>query len=178
MCWGVCSLYREKGSSMVKLLIAAVLLGGFSTYVVHSKHTSNTLPLPTTVHEFKSQARVNMRSFHLPQVNGKMVRFCLSHLNQCGKPAADAFCRINGFKEAFTFQRNGSDETTVTNFRQINCRHSAKTADADQVHDFSGDRIMLAENHLFRKDISNIVEHAPVVSRMAGARPPKGAFVG
>ena len=130
-------------------------------------------------HELKSQARVSMRSFHLPQVKGKMVRFCLSHLNQCGKPAADAFCRINGFKEAFTFQRNGSDETTVTNFRQINCRHSAKTVDADQVHDFSGDRIMLAENHpLSEIDISNIVEHAPVVSRMAGARPPKGAFVG
>ena len=122
---------------MVKLLIAAVLLGGFSTYVVHSKHTSNTLPLSTTkFHELKNQARVNMRSFHLPQVNGKMVRFCLSHLNQCGKPAADAFCRINGFKEAFTFQRNGSDETTITNFRQINCRHSAKTVDAAQGHDF------------------------------------------
>ena len=133
---------------MVKLLMAAVLVGGISTYVVHSKHTSVTLPLPPTkFHELKSQASVRMRSFHLPQVNGKVVRFCLSRLNQCGKPAADAFCRSNGFKEAFTFQRNESGETTATNFRQINCRHSAKTVDADQVHDYSDDRKMLAEHH-------------------------------
>ena len=60
---------------MVKLLIAAVLVGGFSTYVVHSKHTSNTLPLPTTkFHELKSQASV--RYAELSICRKSMERWC------------------------------------------------------------------------------------------------------
>ena len=75
--------------------------------------------------------------------------FCLSSLKQCGKPAADAFCHSKGFKEAFTFQRNESPAGAATNFRQINCRHPAKTADADQVHHASDNHTVLVKNQLF-----------------------------
>ena len=92
---------------MVKLLTLAALLAGISTYVLHSERASVTAPLPTTkFDQLNTEANVTMRSFHLPQVNGKIVPFCLSGSKQCGKPAADAFCHSKGFKEAFTFQRN------------------------------------------------------------------------
>jgi hypothetical protein len=124
------SLSKEP-NNMAKLLIVAVLLAGVSTFVLHSKHTSVTTTLPTTkFDQLKIKANVTMRSFHLPQVNGKVVPFCLSGWNRCGKPAADAFCRSKGFKQAFTFQRNESQASTATNFRQINCGHRTKTADA------------------------------------------------
>jgi hypothetical protein len=113
---------------MVKWLIVAVLLGAL-TYVFGSEHVSVTSPLPPTkFYQLKTKTNVTMRSFHLPQVNGKVVHFCLSGWNRCGKPAADAFCRSQGFKEAFTFQRNESQAITATNFRQINCLHRTKTA--------------------------------------------------
>jgi len=60
----------------------------------------------------------------------KVVLFRLSGWNRCGKPAADAFCRSKGFKDAFTFQRNESQASTATNFRQINCGLRTKTTDA------------------------------------------------
>ena len=114
---------------MVKLLIVTVLLGA-ATYILHSKNASVTAPLPiTNFEQFKTKTNVTMRSFHLPQVDGKVVPFCLSGWNRCGKPAADAFCRRKGFKKAFTFQRNESQASTATNFRQINCGNRTKTAD-------------------------------------------------
>ena len=116
---------------MVKLLIVAVLLGA-STYILHSKHGSVMAPVPPAkVDQLKTKINVTMRSFYLPQVNGKVLSFCLSNWNRCGKPAADAFCRSKGFKEAFTFQRIELQASTTTNFRQINCgQHRTKTADA------------------------------------------------
>ncbi len=39
-----------------------------------------------------------------PQVNGKRVDNCLHWAAQCGKPAADYFCRLKGFESARDFQ--------------------------------------------------------------------------
>ena len=144
---------------MVKLVIIAVMLAGISTYALHSERASVTASLPATkFDQLNTEANVTMRSFHLPQVNGKTTPFCLSGSKQCGKPAADAFCHSKGFKEAFTFQRNESPAGAATNFRQINCRHPVETADADQVHHASDNRTVLVKNQLFPIKAPTIVD--------------------
>lgn len=53
-----------------------------------------------------SQAQqVEIGNYNRPQLNGRRVAFCLTQGGQCGKEAADAFCRSRDFEGALTFQR-------------------------------------------------------------------------
>jgi hypothetical protein len=65
---------RKEEANMVKLVIIAVLLAGVSTYALHSERASATASLPATkFDQLNTEANVSMRSFHLPQVNGKVA---------------------------------------------------------------------------------------------------------
>lgn len=60
--------------------------------------------------------------FNLPFVEGKYVDNCLVWANQCGKPAADEFCRRQGFERAKSFTRSQAGSripTIVLSSRQV-----------------------------------------------------------
>ena len=45
-----------------------------------------------------------VRNYFTPQLGGHRIHACLSD-GACGKAAADAFCKIEGYDEAMLFQR-------------------------------------------------------------------------
>lgn len=76
-------------------------------------------------------AAAQVRNFFAPEVGGTRIDACL-HTGACGKPAADAFCRAQGYDRAMIFQREGfastraidSEKTCTgacTAFRQVKC---------------------------------------------------------
>jgi hypothetical protein len=83
------------------------------------------------------------RSYFMPEMDGNRIDLCLSGQRDCGKPAADAFCAANGFRESILFQRETAavlstyrlgtssfcDGGTCTAFRQIKCYSPAATAE-------------------------------------------------
>jgi hypothetical protein len=80
------------------------------------------------------QAGATVRNFFFPEWEGIRLNACLSDPQSCGKPAADAFCRMKGFDTALLFQREASAVTRIIGtdlfckgpdcmaFRQIKCR--------------------------------------------------------
>jgi hypothetical protein len=50
------------------------------------------------------QAQAAARSYSKPSLLGQPVHHCLADGNTCGKPAADAFCRLNGYENALNFR--------------------------------------------------------------------------
>jgi len=50
-------------------------------------------------------AAVGERVFDAPSVGGVRVDWCFAEARQCGQPAANAFCRSQGFGEASAFRR-------------------------------------------------------------------------
>jgi hypothetical protein len=79
-----------------------------------------------------ASAEAAMRNFFLPQIDGTRVDSCLAS-GSCGKPAADAFCKLEGYDRAMIFQRESvlearaidSDQLcagqSCSSFRQIKC---------------------------------------------------------
>jgi hypothetical protein len=76
-------------------------------------------------------AASQVRNFFAPEVEGTRIDACLQ-TGGCGKPAADAFCRAQGYDHAMIFQREyfastrviDSDKTCsgdCTAFRQVKC---------------------------------------------------------
>lgn len=75
--------------------------------------------------------QADVRSYSAPVVNGSRLDACLT--GDCGKPAADTFCRGQGFEIAILFQRQAATDTkrlgsgefcagaACTGFRQIKC---------------------------------------------------------
>ena len=72
-----------------------------------------------------------VRNFFTPEIGGARVDACLSG-GVCGKPAADAFCRAEGYDRAMIFQRERYASTKAidsgkvcsgncTAFSQIKC---------------------------------------------------------
>lgn len=72
-----------------------------------------------------------VRNFFSPVVEGVRVDACLEG-GECGKPAADAFCRAQGYDHAMIFQRERFSATRMvdtgkacseacTAFRQVKC---------------------------------------------------------
>lgn len=110
---------------MLKLFTAAALLGSVSTLVAMPA-TDAVIPSPSMLKADRLEARndTQVRNYLSPQLNGKPVAFCLAGENGCGREAADAFCRGNGFGEAITFQRDNGVATAQVVFHQIKCRHS------------------------------------------------------
>jgi hypothetical protein len=78
-----------------------------------------------------SQAAV--RTYFAPEVDGKRLDTCLAGDQNCGKPAADAFCKVEGYEKALLFQREAAANTfqignrascagpSCTSFKQIKC---------------------------------------------------------
>jgi hypothetical protein len=50
-------------------------------------------------------ADAQARNFFSPGYLGQPVAFCLDGNLECGKPAATAWCRTNGYEEALSFAR-------------------------------------------------------------------------
>ncbi len=79
-----------------------------------------------------ASADAGVRNFFSPTHQGGRVDACLSG-GVCGKPAADAFCKVQGYDHALIFQRETSVETRVidsgnlctgaacTAFKQVKC---------------------------------------------------------
>ncbi len=72
-----------------------------------------------------------VRNFFAPEVEGARIDACLDS-GACGKPAADAFCKVQGYDHAMIFQREGFASTRIidsgkacdgacTTFRQVKC---------------------------------------------------------
>ena len=78
-------------------------------------------------------SRAAVRNFFAPQVDGNRIDSCLASAGTCGKPAADAFCKAEGYDNAILFQREplaqtrrlGSGEIceggACSGFKQIKC---------------------------------------------------------
>jgi hypothetical protein len=87
-------------------------------------------------------AHATVRSYFAPEQAGERLDSCLTGSNDCGKPAADAFCKAQGFDTALIFQREAALNTirlgsgafcagpTCTSFRQIKCYAAGDTAAA------------------------------------------------
>ena len=79
-----------------------------------------------------SSAEAGVRNFFTPLIEGARVDACLTG-GACGKPAADAFCKVQGYDRATLFQREATASTRVidsgaacaggscTAFRQVKC---------------------------------------------------------
>jgi hypothetical protein len=77
-------------------------------------------------------AEAGVRNFFAPAMDGARLDACLSG-GDCGKPAADAFCKVQGYDKSVLFQRERFQSTrvldsgslctgdTCTAFRQIKC---------------------------------------------------------
>lgn len=72
-----------------------------------------------------------VRNFFAPEMEGARIDACLA-TGVCGKLAADAFCRVQGYDHAMIFQRESHASTRVidsdkvcsgncTAFKQVKC---------------------------------------------------------
>ena len=72
-----------------------------------------------------------VRNFFAPQVGGEPINACLAD-GTCGKPAADAFCKVEGYDHATIFQREPAQSARLidsdkvcdgkcTAFSQVKC---------------------------------------------------------
>jgi hypothetical protein len=73
-----------------------------------------------------TQANASARSFFQPQMDGIRLAVCANGDASCGKPTADKFCAVQGYKESILFQREFSATQSCTSgqcetFRQIKC---------------------------------------------------------
>ena len=57
-----------------------------------------------------ASASAQARNFFSPGYLGQPVAFCLDGNQECGKPAATAWCRTNGYEEALSFARRTGTE--------------------------------------------------------------------
>ncbi len=83
-----------------------------------------------------------VRNYFAPEQDGKRLDSCLTDASDCGKPAADAFCKAQGFDTALIFQREAAVDTirfgtgsfctgaACASFRQIKCYAAAGTVAA------------------------------------------------
>ncbi len=81
-----------------------------------------------------SMSQAQVRNFFAPVIAGARLDACLSNAGDCGKPAADAFCKVQGYENALIFQREATALPTrrlvsgdtceggsCTAFKQIKC---------------------------------------------------------
>ena len=89
-------------------------------------------------------ASADMRSFFAPTVNGTRVAVCLGKDSECGKPAADAYCRFAGYDRSVLFERESVSTSRslgtgqacsgseCTAFRQVKCFTHKDNFEGDQ----------------------------------------------
>lgn len=97
--------------------------------------TTIRTPLATLVliAAMSAPASASVRNFFSPESEGSRVAACLASNSECGKPAADAFCRAQGYDKAVLFEREthsltrsiATGETcegpSCTAFKQVKC---------------------------------------------------------
>jgi hypothetical protein len=95
------------------------------------------IPIAALTQATDSQSKqMEIGSYNRPQLNGKRVAFCITEGGQCGKEAADAFCRSRDFEGALTFQRERMEgHSFQLRFLHIKCwrtqADSLESAEAD-----------------------------------------------
>ena len=125
---------------MFRMIAAATLLSGVSALGVIPASDPSIASRPGfKADRPETRADTGPRNYLSPRRNGNPVAFCLSSASQCGKEAADAFCRGNGFAEALTFRRD-SDQSDAAKlrFREIKCWHPHVAVDADVIIELAG----------------------------------------
>jgi hypothetical protein len=65
-----------------------------------------------------TEAQASTRSYAFPMVDGHRVSACLSDGATCGKPAADAFCKTQGFAESLMFAREEVAEARALDVKE------------------------------------------------------------
>ena len=73
-----------------------------------------------------SAAEAGVRNFFSPLLEGARIDACLSD-GLCGKPAADAFCKVQGYDKALIFQRETSSGARALDSASV-CSGSSCTA--------------------------------------------------
>ena|SRR5688572_24834990 len=75
-----------------------------------------------------------VRNYERPRRNGNRIAFCTAG-GQCGKHAADEYCRENDFEGALTFQRDRMEgHSAQMRFLRIKCWRSKVRAVGKQTH--------------------------------------------
>jgi hypothetical protein len=75
-----------------------------------------------------------VKNYERPRQNGNRLAFCTA-AGQCGKPAADEFCRSNDFEGALTFQRDRMEgHSAKLRFFRIKCWRSTHAGTAEKSH--------------------------------------------
>jgi hypothetical protein len=131
--WQAIGIRTKAEVNMFKIIATAILLGGLSTMIVIPtlERSSPSRPAFAT-DRLVSQTQSGARNYQAPHLHGEPVAFCLLGGSQCGKEAADAFCRGNGFAEALTFRRDSiQPDPAKLHFRQIKCSRPKVTVDTD-----------------------------------------------
>ena len=70
-------------------------------------------------------AEAGVRNFFSPLLEGSRIDACLTG-GVCGKPAADAFCKAQGYDKALIFQRESGDGSRAIDSASI-CSGSSCT---------------------------------------------------
>jgi hypothetical protein len=113
---------------MLKILAIAALLGGISIFAAFAGPDSSMATKSVgKLDRVNMPATSSARNYMSPRMNGRPVAFCMSLAKQCGKHAADAFCRGKGFDQAISYERDAFDPTNLS-FRQIKCRQAREIA--------------------------------------------------
>jgi hypothetical protein len=60
------------------------------------------------------EAQAAARSYSIPKYQGQAVHHCLADEINCGKPAADAFCKLEGYRYALNFRIQHDPEQIST----------------------------------------------------------------
>ena len=68
---------------------------------------------------FAGEAEASARSYSRPTVDGTAISACLANGTNCGKPAADAFCQLQGYRESILFAREPAAQSLALDSRTI-----------------------------------------------------------
>jgi hypothetical protein len=118
---------------MLKIIATTTVLAGICTIsVIPTPDRSNPSPPPFfKIDRLETLSDPRNRNYISPRLNGKPVAFCRIGTNECGKEAANAFCRDIGFGAARTYRRDSMEsDLTKVHFQQIRCWHPEITVDA------------------------------------------------
>ena len=66
-----------------------------------------------------SEAEASARSYSRPTLDGSAISACLGNGTSCGKPAADAFCQMQGYRESILFAREPVVQSLAIDSRAI-----------------------------------------------------------
>ncbi len=66
-----------------------------------------------------SEAEASARSYSRPLLDGTAISACLANGTRCGKPAADAFCQMQGYRESILFVREPAAQSLALDSRAI-----------------------------------------------------------